>query len=251
MPVHEGQQAGLPSGVRAEAVAYPVDVRVIAALAAAALCILWLGEWTNVDLLLADWFYDARLHAFPWRYNWFADIFIHRWLKKCIVAGGMVLMGVALIDAFKPIPRISAWLRVRLRVVAWSALLIPTTISLLKRNSVLACPWDVQRYGGDAPYLRLLDDVPPALSAGHCFPAGFASTGLWLAACGVFWLPHHPVIARRVFAVGIGYGMLLGWVQQARGAHFLTHTLWSAWIAVALLLLIVALHAGQLNRTHQ
>ncbi|WP_374709539.1 hypothetical protein [Massilia scottii] len=27
----------------------------------------------------------------------------------------------------------------------------------------------------------------------------------------------------------LGLGFALGWVQQLRGAHFLTHTLWSMW----------------------
>jgi membrane-associated PAP2 superfamily phosphatase len=30
-------------------------------------------------------------------------------------------------------------------------------------------------------------------------------------------------------------------MQQMRGAHFLTHTLWSAWIACAIVLLLVVL----------
>ena len=28
-------------------------------------------------------------------------------------------------------------------------------------------------------------------------------------------------------------GLLLGWAQQLRGAHYLSHTLWSAWICWA------------------
>ena len=50
----------------------------------------------------------------------------------------------------------------------------------------------------------------------------------------VWWLPHRPRIAASVFAAGIAAGFALGWVQQLRGAHFLSHTLWSLWIAAAL-----------------
>ena len=39
----------------------------------------------------------------------------------------------------------------------------------------------------------------------------------------------------------LGLGMLLGGVQQLRGAHFLTHTLWTAWIACAVAGLLYAL----------
>ena len=219
-----------------------------AGLLTSALLILWLGEYTNADQLLANWFYDPQSHTFPWRYNWLTSTFLHYWVKKAIVAVGFLLMAVALLDAVKHLPGISARMRIRLRIVAWSALLIPLVISTIKRYSVLACPWDLQMYGGDAPYLRLLDAVPPGLQPGHCFPAGHASAGLWLAAFAVFWLPEQPTKAMRVFLSGLGVGFFLGIVQQARGAHFLTHTLWSVWIAIAILLVIFARYAKQLQQ---
>lgn len=36
-------------------------------------------------------------------------------------------------------------------------------------------------------------------------------------------------------------GLFLGWVQQLRGAHFLTHTLWSAWVASLVIVCIARL----------
>ena len=41
------------------------------------------------------------------------------------------------------------------------------------------------------------------------------------------------------------FGLGVGWVQQLRGAHFLTHTLWSGWIACALVLLNYSLAKRQ------
>lgn len=40
------------------------------------------------------------------------------------------------------------------------------------------CPWGVDLYGGSNPYLRLLDAVPDGWQAGHCLPAGHASTAI-------------------------------------------------------------------------
>lgn len=57
-------------------------------------------------------------------------------------------------------------------------------------------------------------------------------TSLWLIACAVFWLPHNPRTAAGVAAAGMAVGIAMGWMQQLRGAHFLTHTLWSVWVAV-------------------
>jgi membrane-associated PAP2 superfamily phosphatase len=221
------------------------------ALLVSAIIILWLGNYTNFDLQLADLFYDPRRHTFPWRHNWFAVVIVHNWLKYLIMAPALLLMAFVLVDTLRPFSAISAFIRVRLRVVALSALLIPSVISLMKCFSAMECPWDLERYGGHSPYLRLLDIIPSGWQAGHCFPAGYASAGLWLAAIAVFWLPAQPAKAMRVFLAGLGVGIFLGLVQQVRGAHFMTHTLWSVWITSAILLIIYAFHAKQLNRTSQ
>jgi len=55
----------------------------------------------------------------------------------------------------------------------------------------------------------------------------------------VFWLPHAPFRAFRVFVAGLAVGLALGWVQQMRGAHFLTHTLATLWVSSAVLLAVL------------
>ena len=222
--------------------------KAVMVLLATALVMLWLGEYTNIDLLLADLFYDPNLQAFPWRHNWFAAVFVHQWMKYCLEVPGLLLFGMLLVDAARPVFGISSFTRLRLRMVALSALPIPLVITLMKHFSVMECPWDLERYGGSSSYLRLLEDIPPGWEAGHCFPAGYASTGLWLASIAIFWLPHAPAKAWRVFIAGLGLGVFLGLVQQARGAHFLTHTLWSVWIANALLLVIYAFFTWRMRQ---
>lgn len=101
----------------------------------------------------------------------------------------------------------------------------------------------MQRYGGTLPYLKIFDALPPGIRPGHCFPAGHASVALWLPSLAIWWLPGRRKTAATVFALGLLPGLLLGWVQQMRGAHFLSHTLWSVWIACLLIACIArALH---------
>ena len=64
----------------------------------------------------------------------------------------------------------------------------------------------------------LLDSVPAGIELGGCFPAGHASSALWLAGLCVWWLPRRPRMAAAVFAAGLAAGFALGWVQQMRGA---------------------------------
>lgn len=154
-------------------------------------------------------------------------------------------MIVVAVDAIFHCKIICPFVRARLRFLALASILVPTVIRAIKQYSVLHCPWSIDRYGGSAPFLRLLDRVPEGLQAGHCFPAGHATVGLWLAALCIFWLPHKPKTAIAVFLFGLGVGLILGWVQQMRGAHFLFHTLWAAWLAslvISLMLLVFANH---------
>jgi membrane-associated PAP2 superfamily phosphatase len=204
------------------------------ALLAIALLLVGMSQYTDIDMALADRSFDATLRQFPWRDRWFADGFMHVWVKLPLVVLGSLLVLAALSESVVGWPRLDASGRWRLRASAGLALLIPLVIALLKRQSASHCPWGVDRYGGQAIHLRLLDPLPAGFEPGACLPAGHASTALWLAGLCMWWLPHRPRMAAAVFAAGIAAGFALGWVQQLRGAHFLSHTLWSMWIAAAL-----------------
>lgn len=207
-----------------------------------------IAQFTNLDMKIEDYYYNAQTQQFIWKNSWFAKQFMHGYVKDLMVIFGLFLIVVVLLDLLRSIQAINQWTRIRLRFVALAAILIPSIISTAKQMSVVHCPWDVQRYGGTAPYLKLFDLMPSHLEAGHCFPAGHASTGLWLAAFCVFWLPHHPRKAFAVFLTGLGVGFALGWVQQMRGAHFLSHTLWSVWIASAIILFMLCVGQSFINR---
>lgn len=199
-----------------------------------------IGQFTPIDLKIQDYYFNALTHQFPWHNNWFADDFMHSYLKKCIVFSGKLLILFVLIDALFKFNAIHHLTRVRLRFIGFASLIIPFIVSAIKNTSALHCPWDVTRYGGYAPFVKLFDHLPDNVKAGHCFPAGHATVGLWLAAICVFWLPHKPKMAFIVFLVGLSFGFAMGWVQQMRGAHFLFHSLWSTWIAAFIILMMLS-----------
>ena len=217
-------------------------------LMAFALLIIVIARFTNIDLMVEDYYYSTTLHTFSWKNSWFAKELMHGYVKDFIIIIAAMCILFALIDWVRPFSAVPVWVRVRLRFVAFAAVFIPSIISGLKQTSALHCPWNEQRSGGTAPYLRLFDAIPANMEAGHCFPAGHASTGLWLAALCVFWLPHRPRAALVVYMAGLGAGFLLGWVQQMRGAHFLTHTLTSMWIASAIMLIMLSFSQSFFHR---
>lgn len=217
----------------------------MAALTIAAAILCYVGQYTDTDLKLATWMYDPESRSFPWKESWFAATFAHVWMKSLLITLGITLIVALGLEKLFVLNLWSAAARIRLAGIAAASIAVPVVISLLKARSIQHCPWDMDRFGGTAPYLRLFDSLPAGLVPGHCFPAGHASSALWLGALALLWLPHQPRKAVLAGAIGMVPGLALGWVQQLRGAHFLTHTLWSTWLAA----LIVALIARMLYRT--
>src|SRR5690349_20703964 len=116
------------------------------ALAISGLLIFAIGQYTNIDLLIEDYYFDRALNAFPWRHSWFASDLMHGYVKNVIVNGGYLLYLFLLIDCIKPWKNLLPLVRFRLRFVAIASILIPLFVRLIKQHSVLHCPWSVDRY---------------------------------------------------------------------------------------------------------
>lgn len=113
---------------------------------------------------------------------------------------------------------------------AVATLLAATAVSLIKAVSWTSCPWDLAEFGGVAQYISHWQLGLRDGGSGHCFPAGHAAAGFAHLA-GWFALRHHaPRAARWWLAAALLAGLALGLAQQLRGAHHLSHTLWSAWV---------------------
>jgi membrane-associated PAP2 superfamily phosphatase len=217
-------------------------------LAVAAAVILWIGQFTNIDLQLADMAFDPARKVFPLQHAWFAEQFNHVIMKAVMTFLAVAAVALAVWDAWRPHLNWAPSRRLGVRVLGLSAVTVPLVISLLKRASSSHCPWDIDRYGGSEPYVRLLELMPSGVSAGHCLPGGHASSALWLIALAAFWWPKQRSKGIAVAILTMGFALSVGYVQQLRGAHFLTHTLWSAWIACVLVLANYVLAKRQLFR---
>ena len=204
-----------------------------------AILIVILAQYTDLDLILANYYFDPALRTFPWDKTWFGRDLMHGYLKNVIVWFGFLLTATTLVDLLFPLRRITPLFRLQLRFLALAAVLEPLVVRSLKDSSNLHCPVAIDLYGGANPYLRLLDWVPEGWKAGHCFPAGHASAGMWLSALAILWLPRHPRKALAVFFGGLSVGLVMGWVQQMRGMHFLSHTLATAWVSTALMMVLL------------
>jgi membrane-associated PAP2 superfamily phosphatase len=120
-----------------------------------------------------------------------------------------------------------------LAAVGVGLLLVP----LLKRVSATSCPWDLAEFGGHAlyvPHWRLgVSDGGP----GHCFPSGHAVSAFAFLPLVTLWRRHRPAWARAWLVGILVSGAAFGTAQWLRGAHFPSHTLWSAWLCWVVALL--------------
>jgi membrane-associated PAP2 superfamily phosphatase len=187
-------------------------------------------EATTIDLALARPFFDAVAGDFRWREHGFFTRVSHDGLR---LLSGAVLLWL-LVGLWRPLGVLRRLPpAARLYLVANVALCL-IALPLLKRASWSHCPWDLALFGGHADYLRLLQWPGPQDTRGRCLPAGHALSAFAYAAGWFALRAHAPVAARGWLAAVLLFGAWAGLAQQARGAHFLSHTLWSLWLCFAL-----------------
>lgn len=182
-------------------------------------------DFSSLDLPLARLYGDTA--GFAWREHWLTARLLHDGARLV----GWAFLALLLLSLWRPlllvrsVPRRERlwWLLCTLSCVA--------IIPLLKRSSATSCPWSLLEFGGD-----VVRYVPHWLfgtrdgGPGGCFPSGHASTAFSLLPGWFALRAYAPRAARLLLAVVVVAGLLLAWVQMMRGAHYLSHSLWTAWI---------------------
>lgn len=201
----------------------PERARTDLAVTLALLALLLWWDVSGWDMALAQWFGDGAVFAL--RDRW--------WTRGLLHDGGRVLSGIALAAC-----AVFAWRAPRASAgapgnrLAWFGLVLACLLLVpaLKQLSRTSCPWDLEDFGGAVPYvphwmLTVFDDGP-----GRCFPSGHAVAAFAFLPLYFQWRRPNPALARSILVLVLGIGALFGWAQLARGAHFPSHTLWSAWL---------------------
>jgi membrane-associated PAP2 superfamily phosphatase len=190
------------------------------AITLAALGLLLVWEASGWDLAVAAWYGNAA--GFALRDAWITRHVLHnggRWL-----AGAALLAVTLLAWRGEPVERGRhlAWLGLVLACMA----LVPA----IKRISSTSCPWDLQTFGGSVAYVPHWLMTAVDAGPGHCFPSGHAVAAFAFLPLYFQWRHERQRVALATLAAVLGCGLLFGWAQLARGAHFPSHTLWSAWL---------------------
>lgn len=199
-----------------------IDVARGRLLATAGLVLVALAwDATRLDLPMAQWFGGPA--GFPLKQDWFFENVMHEGGR---IASWIVVLALTL-SIWWPVGvlrRIDASRRLQLVVTALLAVL---AVAALKAFSRTSCPWDLSTFGRAAHYVSHWAFGVQDGGSGRCFPAGHASAGFaFLGGYFAFADTDLPV-ARRWLAAATLAGLAFGLGQQVRGAHFMSHTLWT------------------------
>lgn len=202
-------------------------------LAGLAVCILW--DLGGQDLRLARWFGDAS--GFPYRDHWLFSGVLHRGARRV----AWTLQFALVLAVWWPVGVLRKLTRgERLMMLGASmATLLATT--LLKDSSGTSCPWELREFGGVARYVSHWNWGAPDGGEGRCFPAGHASAAFCFFSGFMALRLKAPRAARLWFTIALLAGATIGMAQQVRGAHYLSHTLWTAWFCWVVTLACYAL----------
>lgn len=168
-------------------------------------------------------------NGFAWRDSWLTAGLIHQ--------GGRALSWVAVAFILAVNLRPAQWLPrlTRRERLGWllTTVLCLALIALVKRASLTSCPWDLHEFGGSAHYVSHWLLGRHDGGAGHCFPSGHASAAFAFLGGGWALARAYPRAARAWLVAVVALGSVYGVGQMLRGAHYPSHTMWTAWICWA------------------
>lgn len=182
---------------------------------------------TPGDLAVAHLFGDV--HGFAARHAFWAEALLHnglRWLTALAVAWMVFDLWRPAWAAEGPTRGERAW---ALAGTVLALLVVPA----IKSQSGTSCPWSLSEFGGVARWVSHWDWGQPDGGGGHCFPSGHA-VGSFAFFSSLWVWRGVPRVQRGLAAAILLAGFLGSLAQWARGAHFVSHSLWSALACAAL-----------------
>lgn len=179
--------------------------------------------WFDIDRWWAGKLYAWQGHAWAWKSSFVTETLVHSWGRTLSVAAWFVVLGLWLTAMARE--TFARWRR-PLGYLLLATAMAALTVAWMKTWTNVNCPWALTDFGGDRRYYGLFT-ARLARPPGSCFPAAHASAGYCWLSLYFFFLATRPHLRWLGFGIAMGFGLLFGFVQQLRGAHFLSHDLWA------------------------
>jgi membrane-associated PAP2 superfamily phosphatase len=190
------------------------------------------------DFTVASVLYEVQGNSWLLKHHWLTEQVLHRHLRTLNEIVVLSLLGYWLWRRF--VFKDNSKKLQALGLLLLSLLLSFVTVAVIKRLVPMECPWDLNQFGGHSAFWGLFATRPDHITATQCFPAGHASIGFAWLALFYYWREMKPQQALFGLMIGGCAGLLLGFVQQLRGAHFISHDIATAaicWLIATVLYL--------------
>lgn len=193
------------------------------------LTLVW--DASGADLPAMTWLGSPQ--GFAWRDQWWLSNVMHTGAKQLAV---LVYVGVLAMTLW---PR-GIWRQLppsQRQEIAMGITLSLVVVTAIKRISLTSCPWDLEAFGGTARYVSHWTWGVSDGGGGSCFPGGHASSAFAFLALSLPWLTSsqtdHQRMGRAMTVAILLIGWVLGLAQTLRGAHYPSHTAWTALFCAA------------------
>lgn len=181
----------------------------------------------KIDFTITDFIYRLQGNAWAWKDTLITQDVLHKGGKWLSLTMGLITLLLLMLSTV--VTRFKVY-RTPLLYLFSATLLSALLVATIKHLVSMECPWDLVRYGGARDFIGLLNIRPSSMPASACFPAGHASAGYTWIALYFFFTAIRPHWRWAGLALGLGLGLTFGITQQFRGAHFLSHDLWTVMI---------------------
>ncbi|MCK9453918.1 phosphatase PAP2 family protein [Sulfurimonas sp.] len=200
--------------------------------------LFFLFEFTNIDIFVQNYFYDTATKK--WLLNHqsgsLLDMLFYTGIKKAIIVFEVLILFLYLYSFRDSVQALKEYRR-GLLIVWLSIVVIPLVIGILKSVTNVPCPCDSQHFGGEYPYIRVLESIPQEIiKKFKCYPAGHASGGFALMSLFFLFKEQKNRYIALVTAITIGWSM--GLYKMLMGHHYISHTAITMILAWFLILVI-------------
>lgn len=189
------------------------------------------AQYSGLDLFLENLYFDPASGTWPFQKHFLTADLLHAGGRKFVLL--LAVLNLLAIGASFFVELLKPY-RTHLLFLMVAGLTGPAIVAGLKSITHIYSPWDLQIYGGTMPHVLLFDAIPAGAPVGHGFPGGHSSSGF--AYLSLFFLLTTMRHKYRWYGLlfPLGLGMVFSATQEIRGAHFLSHDVFSfviCWVA--------------------